>query len=94
MCKDSAGIISSAADNERQKKLGKVKKMAVKAIFEQAHNKYFHLKFLIAWMQTSYNFAQWKRSYGEYLWANSEQSGYVHSAKVYLENGEIYNGSL
>ena len=92
----STQIISSTIDREKQKSLQKLKKSAVKAVFDATAFKYFNLKFLIAWMQNTYNFAYWKRQSTKHdsLWAYSDQAGFVMSSKLYLENGEFYNGSL
>lgn len=34
----------------------KVKKEALKTIFDSSHTKFFNVKFMIAWMQNTYNF--------------------------------------
>lgn len=47
-------------------------------------------------MQSTYSFASWKRNLEKHenLWSYCEQAGYVNSTKLYLENGDFYQGSL
>lgn len=85
---------SSQAEIESQKKLDKLKKKAVKAIFDSPSTRYFNVKFLTTWIQSTYNSGQWNMREGENLWGYSEQAGLVSSAKLYLENGDAYSGSL
>ena len=45
-------------------------------------------------MQTTFNYAFWNHKQSDNLWAYSEQAGFVNTVKIYLENGDIYQGSL
>jgi len=48
-------------------------------------------------MQHTYNFAYWfctNLTSETYLWTYSEQSGLVNKSKLYLENGDFYQGAL
>ena len=45
-------------------------------------------------MQSSYSFDHWRRQEHKYLWTYSKQAGFVNSARLYLENGDFYQGSL
>jgi hypothetical protein len=50
---------SSAVEYERQKKLQKIRKAAIKHVLDSPNHKFFNLKYLLQWMQSTYNFAFW-----------------------------------